>query len=250
MSGHPRPASGLQGSKVAVNHMTTSFFPESGFVGRNGGPRRDAPRDWIVWHFTHVDNLPSIVDQGRLLPDSEVTPATHVANDEVKERRRHKVVSPDAGYPTSMASHHVPFYIAAKSPMLFVVCRGYGHYVGGAGPLVHLGVGLGDIIDAGLTWCASDGNGAATFTQFSRDLPGLGDFVDFDLLCQRDWYNTPDDGDRKSRRSAEILVLGAVPIELISYVCAARPETMDAARALFEPVGGMRNYGVQPQMYY
>ena len=116
----------------------------------------------------------------------------------MKERRRHKVVSPDAGYPTSMASHHVPFYIAAKSPMLFVVCRGYGHYTGGAAPLVHLGVGLGDLIDAALTWCASDGNAAATFTQFSRDLPGLGDFVDFDLLCQRDWYNTPDDGDRKS----------------------------------------------------
>lgn len=70
----------------------TAFFPESGFVGRGGGPRRDVPRDWIVWHFTHIDNLPAIVSQGRLLPDSAVSPATHVANADVKERRRHKAV--------------------------------------------------------------------------------------------------------------------------------------------------------------
>ncbi len=228
----------------------TAFIPDSGFVGRNGGPRRDAPRDWIVWHFTHVDNVPAIVAQGQLLPDSAVTPPTHVANDEVKERRRHKAVNPHAGYPTSMASDHVPFYIAAKSPMLYVVCRGYGHYKDGAGPLVHLGIALGDIIDASLTWCASDGNAAATFTEFSSNETELGNFVDFDILCQRDWRNTPDDPDRKSRRSAEILVLGAVPLELVSYVCTATPQTLTTARGLINPVGGMRNYKVQPRMYY
>lgn len=228
----------------------TAFVPESGFVARNGGPRRDGPRDWVVWHFTHVDNLPSIVAQGQLLPDSAVTPAAHVANDEVKERRRHKVVNPHAGYPVSMASDHVPFYIAAKSPMLFVVCRGYGHYKGGAGPLVHLGVVLGDIIDAGLTWCASDGNAAATFTEFSSAVGELGSFVDFDLLCQRDWYNTTDDPDRKGRRSAEVLVLGAVPLELVSYVCASTEQTLATAQGLLNSVGGVRDYRVKPEMYY
>ncbi len=47
-----------------------------------------------------------------------------------------------------MASDHVPFYIAARSPMLTVVCRAAPATPGGAGPLVHLGVALGDIIDA------------------------------------------------------------------------------------------------------
>lgn len=228
----------------------TAFFPESGFVGRDGGPRRDVPRDWIVWHFTHIDNLPAIVSQGRLLPDSAVSPATHVANADVKERRRHKAVNPHPNYPASMASDHVPFYIAAKSPMLYVVCRGHGHYKGGAGPLVHLGIAVGDLIDAGMTWCASDGNAAATFTEFSSDISELGSFVDFDLLCQRDWYNTTDDPDRKSRRSAEILVLGAVPLELVSYVCTSTEQTMATAQSLLTSVGGVRNYMVKPEMYY
>lgn len=228
----------------------TAFIPDSGFVARNGGPQRDKPRDWVVWHFTHVDNLPGIVSQGGLLPDSAVAPATHVANDEVKERRRHKVVKPHPSYPASMVSDHVPFYIAAKSPMLYVVCNGYGRYKGGAGPLVHLGVGLGEILDAGLTWCASDGNAAATFTQFSNNFAELSTFVDFDLLCQRDWYNTADDSDRKGRRSAEILIHGPLPIELISHVCTSTEATMATAKALLAPVGGTREYFVQPQMYY
>lgn len=228
----------------------TAFIPASGFVARNGGPQRDKPRDWIVWHFTHVNNLPAIISQGRLLPDSAVIPTTHVANDEVKERRRHKPVNPHPGYPTSMASDHVPFYIAAKSPMLYVVCRGYGHYRGGAGPLVHLGIALGDIIDAGLTWCASDGNAAATFTRFSSNAAELATFIDFDLLRQRDWYNTAEDPDRKSRRSAEILVHGPVPLELVSHVCTYTDQTMATALTQLKPVGGMREYSVEPKMYY
>ncbi|MDO3331364.1 Uncharacterised protein [Mycobacteroides abscessus subsp. massiliense] len=225
--------------------MTTNYFPESGFVGRNGGPRRDAPRDWIVWHFTHVDNLPGIIETGRLLPDSMIKPATEVANPEVKERRRHKAVDPHQNYPQSMASEHVPFYIAAKSPMLYVVCNRHG-----SAQLVHLGIVLADIIDAGLTWCASDGNAAATFTQFSCEITTLGHFVDYDLLCQRDWYNTPEDPDRKSRRSAEILIHGTVPIELVSYICCANTNTLNQTQTYFGNVSGMRNYKAQPTMYY
>src|SRR5258705_8178260 len=100
--------------------MSTRYKRESGFVARNGGPDRQRPHDWIVWHFTHVDNLPSIITPGRLLADAAIPPATDVAYSGVKELRRHKAVSPDADYPKSMASDHVPFYIAARSPMLYV----------------------------------------------------------------------------------------------------------------------------------
>lgn len=230
--------------------MSTRYKRESGFVARNDGPDRQRPRDWIVWHFTHVDNLPSIVSTGRLLPDSAVTPLTDVAYDEVKERRRHKVVDPDTDYPASMVSDHVPFYIAARSPMLFVVQRGHAGYSGGVAPLVHLGVFLGDIIDADLTWCASDGNAGAGFTKFTREINELGTFVDFDLLCQYRWNNTDEDTNRQSRRAAEILVHGHVPVELISWVCCCNEKTMTQAEDLLNSVGVVRNYVVKPEMFY
>jgi len=231
--------------------MELRYFPDGGFVARGAdGPQRNAPRDWAVWHFTHIDNLPAIVGAGRLMPSASVAPARDVANSDVKARRAQRIVTPDAAYPPSVVNDHVPFYIAAKSPMLYVMSRGHDGYQGGCEPLIFLGVFLGDIIDAGLTWCVSDSNAAAQYAAFSRQVDTLGSFVDFDLLRQRDWYNTNDDMDRKSRRAAETLVLQSVPLELVSLVVAKSNPMLLAAQDLLRNVGGVRQYLVRDQMYY
>ncbi|MFI9506877.1 DUF4433 domain-containing protein [Nocardia sp. NPDC052566] len=230
--------------------MTYEYCRNSGFAARGGEPARENPRDWLVWHFTHITNLSTMVTEQRLLPASKMQSNTNVANKEIKELRTQKQVTPDHHYPTATVSEHVPFYIAAKSPMLYVVCRGHGEYKEGPDPLVLLGVTLGDIVDAGATWCVSDGNAAATLTRFSRELSTLGEFIDFDLLRQRDWSNTPDDGDRKRRRSAEVLVLAQVPLELVTRVCCSNEATLELAKGHLELVSGMREYGVNPEMYY
>ena len=226
------------------------FVPASGFVAHNDGPFKEHPEDWVVWHFTHVANLPAIAAAGVMLPDSAVSAEVNVAYDSVKALRREKVVQPDPAYPRSFVSDHVPFYIAARSPMLYVVCR-YGAHGGGAAPLVFLGARLGDIAATpGLTWCASDGNAAAGFTRFSRDLSTLGSFVDYELLCHRDWENTDDDPNRKSRRAAEVLVHGSLPLELITDVACHNDATCAQAQTLLSGVGGVRQYTVKPEIYY
>ncbi len=191
-----------------------------------------------------------MVAEKRILPAARVAANVNVADLEIKERRSHRRVRPDPAYPRAMVSDHVPFYIAAKSPMLYRVCRGHDGYQGGRRPLVMLGIALGDIIDTGLTWCASDRNAATPYARFSRELSSLGEFVDFPLLSQRDWFNTPDDGDRKSRRSAEVLVHQEVPLDLITQVRCFREDTLRVVRAHLEDVGGIREYGVDPKMYY
>ncbi len=134
--------------------------------------------------------------------------------------------------------------------MLYVMHRGHESYREGCEPLIFLGAALGDIIDSGLTWCVSDSNAATQYVEFSRDEATLGSFVDFDLLLQRDWYNTADDTDRKSRRAAEVLVLGQVPLDLISIVVAKSEDMLTAARGMFQSVGGTREYRVVPGLYY
>lgn len=230
--------------------MGYEYISPSGFFSRDGGVARDRPRDWIVWHFTHMDNLSSIVAGGFLLPDSAVSAPTNVAYSSVKALRAETVVQVDASYPAVRVNEHVPFYIAAKSPMLYVVSRGHSEYSGGTGPLVFFGVALGDIIDSGATWCVSDGNAAAAFTRFSRDVDTLGNFVDFDLLCQKMWSKTPDDQDRPSRRAAEALVLGPVPLSMVSVVCCRDQARLDQAKDALKNVGGVRNHWVLPDMYY
>lgn len=230
--------------------MGYSFIPDSGFVADNGGPDRNRPRDWIVWHFTHIDNLQAVVSAGGLIASSSVTPTTNVAASEIKARRATKPVQPDPTYPASFVSDHVPFYIAAKSPMLYRVHRGHPEYGGGCDPLVFLGVQLGSIVDAGLQWCASDENASSSLAVFSRDLSTLGTFVDFDLLAQRDWYNTQDDLNRMTRRAAEVLVLHRVPIELVSFVTCKVPATLERAKLILNSVGGNLQYTVNNGIFF
>lgn len=231
--------------------LPLTYIPESGFMKRGGGlPDRGCPRDWLAWHFTHVDNLKGIAAAGALLPASAVEPTVNVANKKVKDRRRTIRVIPDADYPESYVSDHVPFYIAAKSPMLYVVHRGHIYYAGGSDCLVLLGFVLGDLAASGCVWCATNQNASSSAVGFSRRLDEIGEFVDFDLLCQRDWYNTSDDPDRKSRRAAEILVRDRVDLEWVRVVLAKKPRTLEVAKQTLKDVGGIRQYHVVPRMFY
>lgn len=231
--------------------MSPTFFSEGGFMAEGTAcPLPDRPRDWYVWHFTHIDNLPGIVATGSLWSANEVVPSVDVADPGVKARRRKQVVQPDAGYPRGrFVSDHVPFYIAAKSPMLYVVARGHAGYHQGTKPLVFLGVKVGDLVDSGVIWCASDRNAAAGLVAFSREVDELGSFVDFELLGEKYWNATVDDPDRKTRRSAEVLVLDSLPLSLVSAVVAESETRLEMARSAMAAVNGTRRYWVIPEFY-
>lgn len=212
------------------------IFEDGGFVAVNGDPRADAPRDWMVWHFTPTENLPGLIAEGGLCCDDDAPEQTgSVANQDVKAGRRARVVAAD-GYPLGrMVSSHVPFYIAARSPMLYVVER--NNTPAKLDSLVFLGVRIGDVIDAGLEWVASDGNARADITRFSTDIDNLGTFIDFDLMKGKWWNNVPDDMDRMRRRAAEFLVHSKVPLSVVSHVIARTDDTLNTARQALTAAG-------------
>lgn len=212
------------------------FFADGGFVGHNRGPHIDAPLDWMVWHFTRLDYLPEIVQCGQLVCDDAVSPRSgSVASAEVKALRRQREITAP-GYPAGRrVSQHVPFYFAAKSPMLFYVSRNFSQEV--LDSLVFLGVRIGDIVDLGLEWVASNGNAATFLTQFSADIGTLGTFVDFELLKTKYWNDTADDPARKSRRAAEILVHDCLPLGAVSLVAASNAATIERACVLLGSAG-------------
>ncbi len=113
----------------------------------------------------------------------------------------------------------------------YVVNKGHENYSGGSNDLVFLGARLGDVTSSGVTWCASNANAAAATTQFTTDITALGTFVDFTVLRQRDWYKTTEDPDRMSRRAAEVLVLGEVPLTLVTIVATRSDAVLHEAQA-------------------
>lgn len=194
-------------------HQVSCFFARG-----NQYPLREHPQNWMAWHFTHISNLPGIIQQGAVLPASLVEPTENVALRHIKQRRAQIPVRPDQQYPRTVVNEHVPWYFAAKSPMLYAVKMGHEDRSPGLSGIVFLGVNVGDVINSDLTWCASDMNASMAYAQFSREVNSLGTFIDFDLLQEKMWNKVTEDPDRPSRRAAELLILGAVPLDLISLV--------------------------------
>lgn len=241
-----RSSAGRAGTRLELYYV-----PASGFMARTKpGPLRDRPQDWLVWHFTHKGNLEEICAFGSLLPSSRVRPRRSVANEDVKVRRTY-LVEPDEEYPEGTVRDHVPFYIAAKSPMLFAVTSpGTQPYKAPSSDLVFIGVVLGDLIEAGLIWCISNGNASSGYTQFSRNISTIGSFVDFDLLCQKIWKNTPDDQYRQGRRAAECLVLGEVPLHLSRVIITRDSAGLIQPQKLLRTIGGARQYHAMRDIFY
>jgi hypothetical protein len=177
------------------------------------------PRDRWVLHFTHVDNLPCIVAEGKVTCDGRARQGltrVEVGAMEVKEVRRRRAVTAGGG---GFVGDYVPFYFAPRSPMMFRIACDHrdgvpGRYPGGDRPLVYLATTVGSIVDAGLGWVATDGNAATATTRFSSVLDDLDAMVDWPLMTATRWSNTPDDPDRQRRRMAELLVRTEVPLSV------------------------------------
>jgi hypothetical protein len=223
-----------------------SAYRDSGFTALGPDlPQQAEPANWLCWHFTHLDNVPLIVEAGALLAPAHIEPATNVALLSIKDRRQSNVMQPDEGYPKGkFVSDHVPFYIAAKSPMLYTVTEGHEDYDGGDGPLIFLGTSITKLIESGVTWCVSNGNAASSYVQFTRDLHTIGSFVDFDLLCAKWWSRTTNDPYRPGRRAAEVLVLDRLHLELITHVVTKSSESLELARSHQDDGQTQRQYRI------
>jgi len=176
------------------------------------GTARNPARHPIV-HFTHVRNLPGILAAGYLQADSMVERRSSLlveaADLGIKASRRTVAI---LLAPFGCVADYVPFYFAARSPMLYKIAKGgLPNYTEGQDPLVYLVSTVETVAEAGLRCLFSDGNCAATVTQIFDDLSRLDAVVDWPLMRARMWNNTAEDPDRMRRRMAEFLVHERLP---------------------------------------
>jgi hypothetical protein len=78
-------------------------------------------------------------------------------------------------------------------------------YTEGQEPLVYLVTSVQAVQQAGYQFVFSDGHGLATFSHWYHDPADL-DKVDWSIVRERYWADTPEDNDRKRRKQAEFLV--------------------------------------------
>ena len=113
--------------------------------------RRSVPTAPKIYHIVHVDRLPSIVADGRLWCDAEITQrsasGTTIWMNEIKQRRLTNELHSHEGL---CVGDCVPFYFCPRSVMLYVIHR-KNHpnltYRGGQKPIVHLEADLRQTVD-------------------------------------------------------------------------------------------------------
>lgn len=163
------------------------------------------PRRGLLFHFTHISNLASIAASG-LAADSRVQAdgrlQTEVGHPGIKDPRR---VRPVPCGPGGVVADYVPFYFAARSPMLGSIHKGrVPTYQGGQGDLVYLVSHIDRVQELGLPFVYTDRNAYFATATFGTDVARLAELVDWPLMEQKMWSSTATEPDRQERRMAEI----------------------------------------------
>jgi ssDNA thymidine ADP-ribosyltransferase, DarT len=163
--------------------------------------------------------LPTILKRGALhaptCTPNDGLPYRTIHNNDVQASRRAKVVP--CG-PSGTVHDYAPFYFGPLSPMLLNLKTGrVDGYAEGQAPLVYLVSSIQSVAAAGCRFVFTDGHGLATFTGWHDDLARL-DAVDWSLVRERYWADTPEDNDRKRRKQAEFLVWQSVDWGLIGGI--------------------------------
>lgn len=215
----------------------------------------------LLFHFTHLNNLPEILGCKELLADTEVQARgllrQEAGNLEIKERRRtREVLCPPGG----VVADYVPFYFAARAPMMLTIKNGNvpsfsGHHT----ELVYLVSEVASAADTGLPCVVSDRNAAVGLAEFSNDLRVLGDlgqpmpdcsFVDWEVMNLTYWHNVAAYPDRMERRMAEFLVYQRFPLDALIGAGVHNDAIRGTVERMFERADLGIRVRVRPDWYY
>jgi len=201
-----------------------------------------------IFHLTHLDNLPSILESGGLLSFHELRLRGIVLRSIALSKLRQRREEVEIPQVSSNLLDYVPWCFAARPPLLFTTFRGA---MGGVKQenIVHLLSTVGRVQEAKLEalWC--DGHPLTNLSQFRFDLAELPQSLDWPVLQSQHWNNTRDDPDRKRRRQAEFLIRDFAPWSLVRGIAVQTEEAAQAVKDLL-PTDSPISIAVLPEWYY
>lgn len=165
----------------------------------------------LIYHITHIQNLPAIFSAGGLCcyDDGDRQTAVSIAHQNIQERRAKKQVPCGNG---GNLHQYVPFYFAPRSPMLYSINKGYvSGYVEDQTPIVHIVSSVEMILQTKHSFVFTDGHATLALSDFYTDIVDLSK-IDWSVMKSQYWNDTPEHPDRKRRRQAEFLVYNKVSV--------------------------------------
>ena len=180
-----------------------------------------APTNPKIYHITHIDNLPSILNDGYLISDAEMIkrggPNSNIGMTDIKQRR---LKLPVKVLENVLVGECVPFNFCPRSVMLYIIHMANHpnlQYRGGQEPIVHLEADLNKVVAWAdhhrVPWAFSLSNAAAHYTHFRDSLSQLGD-VNWAAVHATQFRQ----GDVREDKQAEFLLYRAFPWHLIDRI--------------------------------
>ncbi len=202
-----------------------------------------------LYHITHGENLSSIIDHGGLiccngLADLDVT---SIAYEGIQNRRAHWPVT--CG-PKGVLHDYVPFYFAARSPMLYAIHKGQVDGAADQRAILHLVTSVGEIQKHDCEFVFTDGHAIIALSEYFEQVDELQEHVDWDLMKSKWWSDTDQDPDRKRRRQAEFLIHRRVPWTCVTEIAVSDKHIADRVREIIEPAQHKPDVHVRRQWYY
>jgi len=168
----------------------------------------------LIYHFTHINNLRSLVNSGGLICKNGVTKNgmiyTNAAYTSVQERREQfQVPLP----PYGVIHDYVPFYFNSHSPMLYAIKQ---ERVTGIEmkSVIFFQTTAQEIKAAGKSFVFTDGHGIMALTDYYNDLKELHN-VPWGVIHAKYWNDFPDG---RRERQSEFMVQNTVEWNLIKKI--------------------------------
>lgn len=169
-----------------------------------------------IYHITHIKKLPSILRSEGILANNRLKfqPIDYVnMSHQTIQDKRAKINVPCSRGGT--LHDYVPWYFAPRSPMLYAIDKGNVQgYEEGQTPVIHLVAAAEDIASENIPFAFTDGHAIMSYSEFYDNLSYL-NAIDWEIMKERYWTDTSEDGDRKRRRQAEFLVYQFLPWTLV-----------------------------------
>lgn len=210
------------------------------------------PAEPKLYHIVHVDRLGSIIADGCLWSDAEVSqrdpPGTGIGMKDIKRRRLTELRL--SSHPDLHVGDCVPFYFCPRSVMLYLIWRANHRelsYRGGQGPILHLEVDLRRTVAWAernrRRWAFTLSNAGARYFEDRCDLACLGE-IDWDAVQARDWQQ------RKEGKQAEFLLELSFPWHLVERIGVQSRATYTAAVNALPAHGHRPPVEIRPEWYY
>ncbi|WP_243471941.1 DarT ssDNA thymidine ADP-ribosyltransferase family protein [Winogradskyella sp. MH6] len=190
------------------------------------------------YHFTHIENLESILENGFLSTNQkEALKLNHinVASENIQTRRSSMDVT---CAPNGKVHDYVPFYLSSTNPMVLAVVNGKNV---DQIDLIFFAIPIKKLTEESVVYTNASANTIIPpdFFNNPKDL----DQLNWEAIDSRKWSNKDDDW--KHERMAEVLVNGSVPIDWIEKVIVWNKYRKDRVIKTFE------NYGLNaPEIKY